>query len=235
MATLLSLPNELIINIYNYSPTLHAASCLSRTNERLHAVWLENINQITETILNLRLPAFEDALDLAILEENVASTPHYPGPVVPYLARVLCNADLAFSASTAFSTNWDGASNRAPLTSIHASYYLIRKIVFARQQANARLQEELYVTLCDSGYKARCRHGDLTTFLLRDADEDERRRHGISKNRDEWTRGEDMRNEIDGTRINVEEWDHVGDAMNASIPDWPDSRKRVRRDQFRGV
>jgi hypothetical protein len=138
MAGLLSLPNELIVNIYTYT-TLQTAACLSAASKRLHFIWLENTEHIVDSVIR-QIPAWEDAVELALLEETWSESdplpvPTGPKPPVQLYGRILLR--LALWASVAIA-EWDiHMAERYPededpaYISPYASFYLIHKIIFA--------------------------------------------------------------------------------------------------------
>jgi hypothetical protein len=73
MTTLLDLPTELIIQVLTSSPTVWTATCLSSVNKELRTIWLRHTNQILEGIVGPRVPAYEDAVDLANLQTSFLS------------------------------------------------------------------------------------------------------------------------------------------------------------------
>jgi hypothetical protein len=99
MTTLLDLPTELIIQVLTSSPTVWTATCLSSVNKELRAIWLKHTNQILEGIVGPRVPAYEDAVDLANLQTSFLSKDlpkkaaparsTYQSPAVLYFWRFL--------------------------------------------------------------------------------------------------------------------------------------------------
>ena len=65
MVDLLSLPNDILIYIYVHSCTIEPDVSLYR----LSSVWLKHANYIAEAILKRQIPAYQDAVDLAVLVE----------------------------------------------------------------------------------------------------------------------------------------------------------------------
>lgn len=138
MAALLSLPTELIVCIYANCPTLQSAASLSATNKRLYSTWLDDENHIVEAILSPQIPAYEAAVELAILEEiwiksntQLSSTMDKP-PIRLYLKRLLQTVDCASNTATLWNAErvrtWREARAPAPA---HASYYLLRNIILS--------------------------------------------------------------------------------------------------------
>jgi hypothetical protein len=212
MTTLLSLPNELIIHIYTHAPTLQAAGCLSAVNRRLRSVWLENTNLIAETILRRQIPAYDEAVDVAILEAEIYDSPHSPAkndyPLHLYVNRLLNNASLASSAVTTWMA--DGTDEPYPEESqAHSSYYLMRKLLFEYDHPNAELRQEIFLLLGSSSFKVLDLHDSFTCFLLGSfCSDEERRRQGTPKDRAEWTESDEMEDEMGGI-VNVERWEYA--------------------------
>jgi hypothetical protein len=212
MTTLLSLPNELIIHIYTHAPTLQAAACLSAVNRRLRSVWLENTNQIAEPILRRQIPAYDEAVDVAILEAEIYDSPHSPAkndyPLHLYVNRLLNNASLASSAVTA----WVADARDEPYpeeSQAHSSYYLMRKLRFEYDHPHAELRQEIFLLLETSSYKVLDLHDTFTGFLLGpNCSDEERRRQGTHKDQGEWTESDEMEYEMGGT-VNVERWEYA--------------------------
>lgn len=161
MAALLSLPNELIIGIYAYSPTLGTAACLRAANKRLHSIWHQNTDHIAEATLSSQIPSYEAAVELAILEKTLINNMQ-PSPtngkvsIRLYGPRLLRIADIASFAVA----EWDKQIaelhcdipeeelSGANYTSPHASYYFVRKIILSRRHPeNAQLRQAIHSTM----------------------------------------------------------------------------------------
>lgn len=245
MAALLSLPNELILDIYTSMPDLESAARLSSVNKRLRNIWLENDNQIADAILRPQIPDYEDAVELAILEETVgndAQLSHVKGqiPTRFYLRRLLTNANLASSAVTAW-THWmanltaDNYRHHMSYTSPYASYYLMRKIVLAHQHPEARLQQALYATLRTESYDAVLTHSGLNEFLTGRFDHDiESERHGIFKSEEDWTEEEEMMHEMNYSVLE-EEWNYVSDVLHAAMQEKVHGYQNLKGKLFNGI
>lgn len=227
MAPLLSLPTELFIEIYKQCSTLHTAASLSGASRGLYAVWLEHINEIAGTILRRQIPEYDQAVELAMLEETLANTaqvsePHDAQPkptdkqmsIATFAHRLLRNAELALSAT---GTSWHKHKARlnAELqkqfkgTSSFSTYYLMRKIFLSRQHPKAGLQQNIYSTLCALSLETLIAHEEFCSFFLgffREHDE-ESRLHGIVKSEEDWT-DEDYEEWI--THFNLPIWEPWG-------------------------
>lgn len=128
MAKLLSFPNEMLICIYTHSSTIESAVSLSSVNRRLQSVWLKHTNYIAEVILRRQIHAYQDAVDLAILEEPLIDTTQLTLPTmnqVPvrlYLPRLRRNAGLASSATAAWLAYVEDLGSDSPQAeSLHIS------------------------------------------------------------------------------------------------------------------
>lgn len=228
MAAFLSLPSELILDIYTRISTLDCAARLSSTNKRLRSVWLENDSRIAEAILRPRVPSYEDAVELAILEtlinETQLSGVKKQTSVCFYVRRLLHNASLASSATTAW-TRWladvptHDHRHQTTYTSLHASYYLMRKILLAHQHPESRLHKTLFSILRALSRDTALMYSEFNDFLLGPfGDEIESEQHGIFKNEEYWTEEEEMEYEM-GSHVVVEEWKYVGDVLDAAMLD----------------
>jgi hypothetical protein len=168
MVGLLSLSNELLIHVFSSCTTVTQAACLSMADDTLNSIWLKYKNQIAARVLRQQIPDYDDAADLAILEaiwinkktrlaSVVASSTAAKVPVGLYATRLLHNASLAMSATDAREAALAGVGFHvvgsfptvAPsrIFSLHAAYYLMRKIALAYSYPEARLQNTLYSTL----------------------------------------------------------------------------------------
>ena len=229
MVDLLSLPNELILQTYTKIADVNDAVCLSSANKRLRLVWLENENQIADAILRQQIPSYEDAVELAILEEtfmNNRQISRVKGqiPIRFYIRRLLHIASLASGAVTAW-TRWvasltaNNFRHSRNYISPHASYYLMRKIVLALQHPEAQLRQELYTTLHTASCDAVLTHTELNSFLLGYfSHEPESQQHGIFKSEEDWTEEDEMEHEM-GSNVVVEHWNHASDILHAAMQD----------------
>jgi hypothetical protein len=144
MTSLLSLPTELIIHISALCPTAQTATCLSAVNKELRAIWLKHTREILESIVRLRVPAYEEATALAKMQcsllpdDELADAAQLPSvdqaPLILHHALLFRNASLASSAIAAWkahliflpATNWRYSCQ---FPDKHRSYYLIRMLV----------------------------------------------------------------------------------------------------------
>ena len=108
MANFLSLLNEMRMCIYVCSSRIGSAVSLHSVSRGLRSVWLKHNNHIAEAALRRQIPAYQDAVDLAILEAPLIDQTRLflpttnQVPVCLYLSRLLRNnAGLASSATAA--------------------------------------------------------------------------------------------------------------------------------------
>jgi hypothetical protein len=230
MTTLLSLPNELIIHIYTHAPTLQAAACLSAVNRRLRSVWLENTNQIAEPILRRQIPAYDEAVDVAILEAEIYDSPHSPAkndyPLHLYVNRLLNNASLASSATNAWTVDRGTLSAESleilhPYdlsdNSQHASYYLLRKGVLAHQHPVAQLRRDILSTLRVASEDQVLMHTKLIDSMMGSfGTNPDRCRHRILADEED----EDCTSGGDSIGSHAKkEWRHVRSVLYAAVRD----------------
>ncbi|KAM0707813.1 hypothetical protein Q7P35_004462 [Cladosporium inversicolor] len=229
MAKLLSLPNEMLIYIYPYSCTIETAVSLSSVNRRLYSVWHKHADHIAEIILRRQTPASQDAVDLAILEEHLIDRTRFALPAIDqvpvrlYLLRLLHNASLASSATSAWSAYVedlapDSCKARSlRIISPHAAYYLMRKVVFSHQWRSKLLDRHLYSTFDALSNDAMISIDDFLCFLTSSyADYDERFKHGIHKPEEDWTE-EDKWKDEENRRVVTEDWEYLDDVWDAAI------------------
>jgi hypothetical protein len=257
MTTLLSLPNELIIHIYTHAPTLQAAACLSAVNKRLRSVWLENTNLIAEAILKRQIPAYDDAVDVAILGADIYNSPKSPSkndyPLHLYVDRLLRNADLAASATNAWAADRGtlSAEDLATLhpydlsdASQHASYYLLRKIVVAYQHPVAQLRREMLTTLRATSKDQVLTYTKLLNSMMGFFGSDpESRQSGIFKGEEEEEEEEEEGDEnqtsgaeLVGSHAQEEEWRNVRSVLYAAVRDKnADGTRRLDKKLFEGM
>jgi hypothetical protein len=238
MVGLLSLSNELLIHVFSSCTTVTQAACLSMADDTLNSIWLKYKNQIAARVLRQQIPDYDDAAHLAILEaiwinkktrlaSVVASSTAAKVPVGLYATRLLHNASLAMSATDAREAALAGVGFHvvgsfptvAPsrIFSLHAAYYLMRKIALAYSYPEARLQNTLYSTL-----RANYSEGDaeaLDQFLsfLCDGPDDlgERSKHGIDKPRSEWMEEDAWDEGGEYGYVIAEPWKYVEEIINS--------------------
>jgi hypothetical protein len=242
MASLLSLPTELIVDIYTHA-TLQSAASLSAVSKRLHDIWLENTDYIVESTIR-QLPAWEDAVELALLDQTWSESDPLPVPTgrkppIQLYGRFLLR--LALWASVAIA-EWDihiaerypedddespeeDRDPDSPYTSPYASFYLIHKIIFACDYPDhAQLHDSirLAVDACLT-FSSVSVHELFSEFLLHGCrdDHDELRLYpwrsrGGRPSRVRPSDDEDEEknwNWRNGMRIETEEWNAVGEVL----------------------
>jgi hypothetical protein len=239
MAGLLSLSNELLIAIYSAVPTLESAVSLSGTSRRLRAVWLEHSNHIITSILSATTPAYEDALDLAVKEETWASsgtsdtqsaqyrlrpassTTPTPVPARLCLPRLLQNAQLASSAAAAWMAEEFDRKYGGRFKGIHApvepSYYMMRKLLFARRHPEAQTLPALYAYLCAVPHDTLDLHCDFAEWLTsRGTAYEVKQPHGMIKPKEQWTEDEIWEADEYGlAHLHWDDWVWVNDVLDA--------------------
>lgn len=242
MATLLSLSTELLIAIYSSSTTIQSAASLSSTDKRLRAIWLEHTDHIIAGILKARIPAFDNAVDLAILEEiwtdkdsTQAASPaskEIPTPLRKCLPRLLHNADLASSATAAWKVDLatippDHYLRRVSPTASHHSYYLMRKLLLARRNPKANLLRPLYLLLRTLSREVVQTYERFCSFLLGgNADHEVQLPHNIRKPEEEWTEADEFEDEHNGIVLR-DDWSWVGDVLDTAMMDDYHGRKNL--------
>ena len=189
MVGLLSLSNELFLNIFTSCTTIQSAASLSRVDKTLNSVWCKHNNHIATSILRQQIPEYKDAVNLALLEElwlnknsQLASTPFTKLRVSLYGKQLLRITKLATSASAAHIAHNKHMQIFPPdQISLHAAYYLMREIALAYLHPGAQLQDALCQTLRSYSKEDLNRIGRFCEFLCGPlsewtppADEDER-------------------------------------------------------------
>jgi hypothetical protein len=194
MPHLLSLPNELIVDILALCPTIKTAACLSGTNKKIRAIWLRHTHHVLESIVSSRLeiPAYKHALELADLQEKLLSIEdgshllNQP-PTVRYFSRLLYDADLASKTIAAWKDTmpWEpySAYEKSPdYIRPYASYYLIRTLVLTHRSQDAELKSALFSTLRVASIGAVEASAQMCAFLTTSVNrEDLGVAHGILK------------------------------------------------------
>jgi hypothetical protein len=157
MVGLLSLSNELLVQVFSSSDTIQSAATLSRVDKTMHSLWVTLNNQILANILPTQIVGYKDAKDLAILEEiwfcknNELASETSPRPRVRlYLSTLLHNVKLATSATATrnawleqtYSHQYD--ASRADVATCHVAYCRMSKITLGRLRPEAQLQHVVY-------------------------------------------------------------------------------------------
>lgn len=155
MVTLLSLPNEVLVEIFIASPSTRTLLHLSRVNRRMRSIWLEHSHHIIPSTYNSKFPHIEQAIRLTLTEiqcgeTSLKSDAARDTPEEPLLRlslrQLLRNAGLASSVcDAAYRDNklqkieWE---THDPLPEMLRVYYLIRHTLLAYDHP------ELRPTLC---------------------------------------------------------------------------------------
>ena len=152
MVSLLSLSNELLVQIFSSSDTIQSAATLSEVNKTMNSLWVAHNNQILTNVLPTQIIGYKDAKDTAILEEiwtrkntELASKTSGQPRVRAYLSTLLHNAKLATQAKKACML-WLHEQNElydplySNLAKYHIAYYRMRKIVLLLEHPESQLQ-----------------------------------------------------------------------------------------------
>ena len=140
MTGLLSLPNELLIQILSSSPTTRILWNLAHVNKEMRATWLEHSERIITDVYNARMPYFQDAVDFALAEARQTTTMTIDvaspeaQPLYHHLPQILRNVDLAVKAYDQFTEFRESIANEnswysGSIASLHGAYFLIRRAV----------------------------------------------------------------------------------------------------------
>jgi hypothetical protein len=221
--TILSLSNELLINIFLASPTVHDALQLSGTSRLFRAIFLGHETLVMDGILRPQIPAFDDAAALAITETrlldkqilaSLSSDDHLPLRFC--IPRLLRNAELASSAcADCASWKWPEWFHRRsdPLPrSSPASYYFIQQVVLAYEYG--QLRELLYQKLRTAPHEWTERQNEFAAYLTAYAELEEKHKHGIIMIDDDWD-PEDCLREI----LNHDKWEWAAEVIKAAAAD----------------
>jgi hypothetical protein len=171
MAALLMLSTEMLIQVFAASDSIPDALRLSATNHRLRNTWQEHSTQIIEAILKTSIPAYEKALDLAITETQLQSSSDEKPSLREYLPTLLRNADLCASACLAYSDLVENAPS--PPT----SYYFLRRVGLGYE--HKQIRNILLTELRATSRETLMTYGNMSRFLLLEADITERIRQGV--------------------------------------------------------
>jgi hypothetical protein len=205
MASLSTLPNELLILIFTACPSTQAAARLSATSRCLLEIWRKNTEHITAEILRAQIPEYDMAVKLAKYEIGE----HFP--LTDWMPRLLHNADLALATCDAFLAFEDNNRSRGvgsgELSSAHASYYTLRQLVEA--YSNVNIQETVSLAIDECSLKEARTHHTMSTFLSVDIMEDDLvQRHGMIRPKETWTWEE----KLDGYGVK-EGWNWADDVV----------------------
>lgn len=171
MAALLTLSTEMLIQVFGANDTVLDALHLSATNHRLHDIWQEHSTHIIETILRTAIPAYDKAVDLAITEIQLQSSSADEPSLRECLPTLLRNANLCASACLAYTYLCENAPS--PPT----SYYFLRRIGLGYE--HKQIRNILYTELRAISREMLVTHGNMSRFLLLEANIAERIRQGV--------------------------------------------------------
>jgi hypothetical protein len=209
MPGILSLSNELIINVFLASPRIHNALRLSNTSRLFRAIFLEHEALIMEGILRPQIPSFDDAAVLAITETLLwdikgPMSMSSDAPLLPLrfrIPRLLRNAKLASSTCAESAAHpllakyfGDGGD---VLTPVPATYYFIRQVLLAYDFRH--LRDPLYRRLRTAPVEWINRQNQLVSFLFYDANLAYQFRHRIHSTLGDIT-------EYPGKRFTTDRW-----------------------------
>lgn len=187
MLGLLSLPNDILIEVYKSCPTIQTAIRLSTANKLLCSVWLDNnnANYIAKAIVTATTPAAAQAISYAMMETRLRASfdCDQPPPIqlwVPYLMRII---DLCASAIAAYVARRKSLVERCikPMpTEVEVpspeSYYLVRRCVLAYEFPE--LRDALYEEVSNTSRDRLAEACDLQHFLSRQSNMEETIRQG---------------------------------------------------------
>lgn len=155
MTGLLSLPNELLIQILGASPTTGTLLRLAHANRRMRAIWIAHSEQIIAKVYCPKIQYFQDAMDLTLAEaRQVALTDDaiptedavasQAPPLFLHLPHVLRNVGLATRTCDRLIECFEASpTNRQwlhqPRTPLYAAYFLVRRVVLAYSLPGTRL------------------------------------------------------------------------------------------------
>jgi hypothetical protein len=191
MVGLLSLSNELLVQVFSSSDTIQSAAALSRVDKTMQSLWVTHNSQILTNILPSQIIGYKHAKGLAILEEiwfcknaELASETSGRPRVRLYLSTLLHNVKLATSA-TVVRNAWleekyprQHDPFRADVASCHVAYYRMRKIVLGQLHPEAQLQHVAHSILDISPEEDHLILAKFNMFLGR-----EEHRHRLARSR----------------------------------------------------
>jgi hypothetical protein len=233
MVDLLSLQNEVLILIFT-SCTVESAVSLSKVDTRLHSIFLKYDKKITTSALQNDIPDYEDALDLAEIEQ-VWCSQNYPLTLTPFsevTTRLFFNLDLATSATDALAAALQkGRPPGAELPpsmqtfspshkSLHAAYYLMRKIVVSYEWPAARLRNSICATLRSYSEEEAGRLDEFHNFLVSTGAD------GVGRPFSEWREFEYAVTPERGY-VNSDAWSYVGRVIGALVRDETKGQKML--------
>lgn len=204
MSSLLTLSPEILKQIFSASDTVQDALNAATTSQYLRAVWLEHSDLIIEDILKPLIPAYAEAINLAITETRLSLSLEADPPLRNCLGRLLHNVDLCASACTAYA----GAHKDDPLP--EASFYPMRRIGLGLNHLNFR--ENLYSELRSATRGKLLLLARLSHWMFNKASFAEQVRQGVESEDYDWRLG-DLNNHEDVP------WSYADYAVGAAICD----------------
>lgn len=220
MAKLTSLPRELLISLLEASPTVQDAARFSAVSKKTRAVWMSFGNQIANTILTPRVPAYEEAVKLAVAQTRFVDPSQMTSPAVwLWIPTLLQTHSLASSLCSKFQHWLDHlprGNYRCSLsfTSLYKSYYTLRRLVFA--YSNPPYRGELLSELQAASIESVRTHYEMCSFMYSWMDDDEQRRQLMLLAEQDMPSVDD----VDASRM-LPEWDFafqsVDDALSAKL------------------
>jgi len=176
MPGLLSLSNELLIQIFTACPTVQTAMQLSRVNKQLRSIWLQHTDVIVKGIIEATVPAADIAIEFAMLETRLRNSldDNEQPPLSLWLPNLMRNAELCASAKEAADTyvNPPQPWRETPMTSpaSPAHWYWIRRslLAFDYPQLRDALHAELLATSEETREDLWRFHYFLIGFLSKD-------------------------------------------------------------------
>ncbi|KAI5244912.1 hypothetical protein E4T43_03441 [Aureobasidium subglaciale] len=127
MPTLLSLPRELIIRVFEECPSFRAAVTLSNVSKLFRVIWLGH-ERIADGLIRKTIPSAAETVDLAMTETMMMRGAYDSEPSQLWIPRLVYIAHLAESATSLCSEN-----NRCTfvVSPDASSYYNIRRCMLA--------------------------------------------------------------------------------------------------------
>lgn len=215
MAGIMTLPNDLLILVFIASPTVQDAGRLAGVNRKLYDVWLGHSTYIVRHILQSGIPAYEDAIALAMTEAHfLPPAPSGPSNPLPglWIPRLLRNADFAsatcarcilfYEAIPYPEADWRQLILSATATALFpALYYLLRQLVLSyhvptlqpalRSKLEAFSTEKLHI------------YDMFGNFVYAHMDDAEQIRQEMHKDKKDWSSVDEVGNPI----LVKDEWD----------------------------
>lgn len=182
-AGLLSLSNELLIQIFTACPTVQTAMRLSSVSKRLRAVWLQHTDQIVEDIIKSTSPAAEQAIDCAMTETRLRNSLGADGrpSLRLWLPNLMRDADLCASAHAACAAYVEPSNHlrKTPMKfpSSPAHWYFLRRVRLAFEYP--QLRDAVHAELLAASEETREKLFRFHWFLVGFASKEEVIRQGI--------------------------------------------------------